>query len=558
MKKLISCAIVLLILVSSIVVFANTTSYDSLDVSYDLPSELYEGDIVTLQTNSNRYTYQLSETGICSYSSLTRRLTALKAGNVILYKLDSSKKVVASYLIRVLAKEETVVINGSNQMRVGEEMQVNASSSLNKKINYVSSDTNILTVDSKGNVTAINPGMARVIAESETGNAKDEIYVIVTMPTTYQTKEEVVDVDMSDMNQVFSLIAKHTTQSMMSISTYYVKNGATSLYDQGCGFVYKRVAHLLDGTTNDTDELNYNDVSYYEYFLVTNKHLVTTQSYNSLLGTTSYKDVDLIKLYYGESQTISASIVAYDSKVDVCVLTFNSNMYFPTVNLGDSTLVKNGEFIISIGNGTGNEYFRSVSFGIVSSSLRYISDDTDGDGTNDWDAQYIQHDAATNTSDCGSPIINLKGEVIGINTAKKISTNSGTKVEDLSFAIPSSVLLTLLPSLEKGEVPERPRIGITVISVVDILANKDYYESVGYSVPEGVMYGFYVTDVTIGGIAYLGGVKANDILIKFNDVDLVYMYQIRAELDHYVVGSGASAYLTVLRNGKEVVLTLVF
>ena len=103
-------------------------------------------------------------------------------------------------------------------------------------------------------------------------------------------------------------------------------------------------------------------------------------------------------------------------------------------------------------------------------SNRYLSDDTDGDGTNDWDARYIQHDATLNEGSDGSPLINLKGEVLGINTMKI----SSVKTEDMGFSIPANTIKELIGFLEKGIQVARPVLGVTAVEVKTILYSKSY------------------------------------------------------------------------------------
>jgi serine protease Do len=301
----------------------------------------------------------------------------------------------------------------------------------------------------------------------------------------------------------------------------------------------------MDGscTQNTTTLVNSENVKEFEYYVITNKHLV--QQYNN------------INVYLGEEiGEVPATVIEYDDKIDLAVLKFRSRYFFPVCKIGNSKETEKGEFIVSIGNGQGKELFKSYTFGVVSGVQRYVSTDTDGDGVSDWDSEYIQHDAALNECDSGGAIINMKGEIIGINSTKI----SSSKYNNMSFAIPINLVMEIVSQLEQGIRPKRATLGVSIIDVTAYHQNTQYYQQVypNMIISKDIKYGFYVTEVDDSGVAYKAGVQPGDIIVMLNNVELKYSYQVRAELGKFIIGSGDIAEMVVIRNNERVTLYIVF
>ena len=127
----------------------------------------------------------------------------------------------------------------------------------------------------------------------------------------------------------------------------------------------------------------------------------------------------------------------------------------------------------------------------------------------------------------------------------------------MGFSIPSKDLVELLPYIEKGKVPVRARIGVTVIAVRDLLQGDYKNAEYKYIIPDGVKIGIYVTEVTEGSVAY-GKLQKDDIILEFNGIVLKNSLQLRAELGAIVVGSNTTIEVKVLRDGREVTVELVW
>src|SRR5438067_1700722 len=179
-----------------------------------------------------------------------------------------------------------------------------------------------------------------------------------------------------------------------------------------------------------------------EGHIITNSHVVTDREGNQ---------VDQIEVQLSDGQTKKAQLVGADSEVDLAVLKIDDPGVKP-LKLADSDLVQPGDFVVAIGNPFGFE--ETVTDGIISSKMR--PNRTDGFG------DLLQTNAAINPGNSGGPLVNLRGEVIGINTAIA-STTGGS--QGVGFAIPSNTVRTALESLLKQGRIIRPYLGIQARAV---------------------------------------------------------------------------------------------
>lgn len=350
-----------------------------------------------------------------------------------------------------------------------------------------------------------------------------------------------VEIDIEEFNELLPAVIEKVSPAVIGVTRYKRELLDRSITGTGSGVIYKCIAYLNDGTEVDGCEITINnkDVSKYKYYVLTNKHVI--------------KDGDEIEVYLGDDDIdLPAIVIASDSKVDLAVITFEHSKYIQPIEFPDVSYdLKRGHFIIAVGH-PGYEYYGSSTLGIVSHPKRYLSDDTDGDGVNDWDAEYIQHDAAINPGNSGGALVNIEGKLVGINTLKLVSSN----IDNMGFAIPYTVILELLPDLERGIVPRRPVLGV-IGSEIRQLIRLPESQRQGFVIPTGVRYGLYVTEVN-DGLAKNHGIMPHDILIRFNGVELRTSQTLRAELGKFVIGSNDRADLVILRNSQEITITISF
>jgi len=254
-------------------------------------------------------------------------------------------------------------------------------------------------------------------------------------------------------------------------------------------------------------------------YILTNNHVVQ--------GT---KQVTIVLSDGTEEQ---ATIVGTDPYSDIAVLKTDGKV--PAVaTLGNSDMLDPGESVIAIGSPLGN-FKNTVTVGVVSATGRSI--DT-GNGYQIEDL--IQTDAAINHGNSGGPLVDLAGEVIGINTLIVRNTNSGDVAEGLGFAIPVNTAQVIAQQIIQKGYFARPYIGINYQPIDPNIAAR-------YNLP--AQWGIYVTEVTNGGPASEAGLQQGDIITKIGDVALDETHTYVNTL--FTFKPGDQITLTFVRNGQE-------
>jgi serine protease Do len=233
-----------------------------------------------------------------------------------------------------------------------------------------------------------------------------------------------------------------------------------------------------------------------------------------------------------DDQEYEAKVVGRDPKTDIAVIKINAKTPLPTATLGDSDRLEVGEWVVAIGNPFGLD--STVTSGIVSAKGRHI-----GQGPYD---NFIQTDASINPGNSGGPLINLRGEVIGINTA--IFSRTGGNM-GIGFAIPINLAKELLPQLRgKGKVV-RGYLGVLIQKVTPEIA-----DSLGMD--KG--YGALVANVSKDGPAEKAGVKVGDVIIEFDGKEV----RDSGDLPILVARTPVEkkVRMKVLRDKKEVMLSV--
>jgi len=233
-----------------------------------------------------------------------------------------------------------------------------------------------------------------------------------------------------------------------------------------------------------------------------------------------------------DDQEYEAKIVGRDPKTDIAIIKIDGKPNLPAASLGDSDKLEVGEWVVAIGNPFGLD--STVTSGIVSAKGRHI-----GQGPYD---NFIQTDASINPGNSGGPLINLRGEVIGINTA--IFSRTGGNI-GIGFAIPINLVKELLPQLRgKGKVT-RGYLGVLIQKVTPEIA-----ESLGMEKASGAL----VANVSKDGPADKAGVKVGDVIVEFDGKEIKDSGDLPILVARTPVGK--KARLKVLRDKKEVVLTV--
>src|SRR5690606_4172511 len=175
---------------------------------------------------------------------------------------------------------------------------------------------------------------------------------------------------------------------------------------------------------------------------------------------------DQLEVTLADGSKEPAQLRGSDMWTDLAVIEMKADHVDTVAEFGDSSTLKTGEPVIAIGNPLGLQFSGSVTQGIVSAIDRTVPIDLNKDGLVDWQAEVIQTDAAINPGNSGGALINIAGQLIGINSMK-IATQA---VEGIGFSIPINYARPIINDLEKyGEI-KRPAIGVTLRDVAEVPA----------------------------------------------------------------------------------------
>lgn len=252
-------------------------------------------------------------------------------------------------------------------------------------------------------------------------------------------------------------------------------------------------------------------------YIVTNYHVV--------------QGAKTIKITLNNGKEVKAKVINYDAANDLAVVKITDKTDIPGIaEFGDSSKLQVGELAVAIGDPLGKQLYGSVTAGVVSALNRSIS-------INGSNHTYIQTDAAINEGNSGGPLVNSKGQVIGINSAKM----NGDGLEGLGFAIPINIVKPRIDDLTKPLLT----IGISGIEI-------DSQKSKQYSLPVGI----YVEDVTEFSAAQRSGLQAGDVIVKFDGQTVKTVSDLNTIKAKHKVGD--SIKINIVRDGANKTLTLKF
>ena len=268
-----------------------------------------------------------------------------------------------------------------------------------------------------------------------------------------------------------------------------------------------------------------------QVIIASNQHVVT--------------GADTLSVAFIDETAADAVVLGEDADTDLAVIAVNKKdlsedtlSMIKVIEIGSSDKLLVGEQVVAIGNALG--YGQSVSTGIVSALNRtLVSYDGSSEGT---DNGLIQTDAAINPGNSGGALLNMNGELIGINSAKYAQT----EVEGMGYAIPITDALPILESLKNGEEPEISvehegsgvKLGVSVVTVNE--QNSDYY-----GIPQGAL----VKEVEAGSAAEEAEIQAGDIITAIDDKQITSVDDLTEALSHY--SDGDSAEVTIAREVKS-------
>jgi serine protease Do len=252
-------------------------------------------------------------------------------------------------------------------------------------------------------------------------------------------------------------------------------------------------------------------------YLLTNAHVVA--------------DTDSIAVGLSDRRELTAKVIGTDPRSDLALLKVEAEN-LPVVNIGDSSQLKVGQWVLAIGSPFGFE--STATQGIISALGRSLPSDNY--------VPFIQTDAAVNPGNSGGPLFNLAGEVIGINS--QIYSRTGG-YQGVSFAIPINVAMEVVEQLKTYGKVSRGWLGVLIQEVTAELA-----QSFGLSKPQGALVG----QVLDGSPAQAAGIEAGDIIVAFNDQPITRFSDLPPLVGR--IRPGDSATVKLIRGGQETTLSV--
>ena len=252
-------------------------------------------------------------------------------------------------------------------------------------------------------------------------------------------------------------------------------------------------------------------------YILTNNHVV--------------ERADKITVTLSDNSEVEAKLIGADPKSDVALIKIDVDHTLPTVNLGDSESLEVGEWVIAIGNPFGLS--QTVTVGVVSAKGRSRV------GINEYE-NFIQTDAAINPGNSGGPLLNIHGQVVGINSALYSRTGG---YMGIGFAIPINMAKSIKEQLQNNGKVTRGYLGVGIQDVDEGLA-----ESFGLDKSGGVL----ITDVQEDTPASKAGIKNQDIIVKLGDIELKDTQDLRNRIAQTTPGTDIVLHL--MRDGKPIEL----
>ncbi|WP_449621015.1 S1C family serine protease [Robertmurraya sp. Marseille-Q9965] len=263
-------------------------------------------------------------------------------------------------------------------------------------------------------------------------------------------------------------------------------------------------------------------------YVVTNHHVVE--------GASS------LEISLTDGTKIPATLRGSDVWTDLAVLEVDGSKIETIAEFGDSDALKTGEPVIAIGNPLGAIFSGSVTQGIISGLERAIPVDIDQNGVVDWQAEVLQTDAAINPGNSGGALINIAGQVIGINSMKIAES----AVEGIGLAIPINSAIPIIEDLEKLGKVNRPYMGIELQSVNEI---PSYYQKEALKLPEDVTNGVAIMRVEPNSPASQAGLKELDVIVELDGEKVNDTIELRKHL-YTKKNVGESLKVKFYREGK--------
>ena len=334
-----------------------------------------------------------------------------------------------------------------------------------------------------------------------------------TASSTSSGSMDVTSIVQSAMPSIVAI----TNKSVQEVQNYF------SMFSRGGGTQEQEVESQGSGII-----IGQNDS---ELLIATNNHVV--------------EGADTLSVCFADDNACEATVKGTDSDNDLAVIAVKlSDISDDTMSqikiaeIGDSNQLQVGEQVVAIGNALG--YGQSVTTGIVSAVNRQLEDSNSENG-------FIQTDAAINPGNSGGALLNMQGQVVGINSAKLAST----EVEGMGYAIPVSTASPIFEDLMNRQT--RTKVSSDQAAALGIKGQTvDSSIAEAYGIPQGV----YVAEIEQGSAAEKAGITAGSVITKFDDTTIESMDDLKSCLEYYAAGETVDLVVKIADNGSYVEKTL--
>ncbi|SEQ06118.1 S1C family serine protease [Piscibacillus halophilus] len=263
-------------------------------------------------------------------------------------------------------------------------------------------------------------------------------------------------------------------------------------------------------------------------FIVTNYHVI--------------QGADSVEVVFADEEQVEAEIIGGDVYTDLAVLKVDGEHVEKVIEMGNSENLKVGEPVLAIGNPLGLQFAGTVTQGIISGKDRLIPQDFDQNGNVDWQAEVIQTDAPINPGNSGGALVNMDGQLIGINSMKYASP----ELEGLGFAIPIDIARPLIEDLEEDGTITRSYMGVEIFSLSDVA---QYHWQNTLKLPRDVEGGVIVDGIDRMSPADQAGFQQYDVIVKMGDTEVQNVLELRQYL-FTETSPGDEVKVTFYRDGE--------
>lgn len=314
-----------------------------------------------------------------------------------------------------------------------------------------------------------------------------------------EEKDKIINVVEIKENDTIKPAVDKVYDSVVLIETYR----GSRLAGTGTGFIYKK-----------EDKKGY---------IITNNHVIERATKIVVINNSGLE--------------IEATLLGGDEYADIAVLSIDEEGVMAVAEIGSSVDLNLGDTLFTVGSPLGKEYMGTVTKGILSGKDRRVNVDL---SNGNYIMEVIQTDAAINPGNSGGPLVNINGQVIGVNSLKLVKD----EVEGMGFAIPIEIVMSSVEKLEKGEEVLRPVIGIEII---DVKSTYDLYRN-NIILSENFDQGLVIVSTVVDFPADKAGLQKGDVLLEVNGTKIQSIGHFRFLLYKFNVGD--TIKVKYYRDGK--------